>query len=248
MMNNLRRAEDILEYFNQQDLDNDSREFLRYHYRRYEFLFQKIDKVFAKLSSASGQRAIKILDIGPGFQTEIMRLTLPGAVVNTLGFRDLRFHARPKDQHFEFDLNNAQFPDRWLKLEPHDLVILAEVLEHLYTSPVLVLQCVARWITSGGFLILQTPNACALHKRIKMLFGKNPFDLIRETADNPGHFREYTLSELFCFTDQAGLRLVDLATWNYFDNSSWVHKIYNAVSRVMPASLRQGITMTLQKI
>lgn len=248
MKKDLRRAEDILAYFSQRDLDPESKKFLRYHFRRYEFLFQKIDRVITNLSLASGQRSIKILDIGPGFQTEIMRQTLPGAVVNTLGFRDLRFQARAEEQHFEFDLNNAQIPDKWLKLEQHDLVIIAEVLEHLYTSPGLVLQCVASWMAPGGFLILQTPNACALHKRLIMLSGKNPFDLIRDTPENPGHFREYTLSELVHFTDQAGLRLVELATWNYFDNGSWVHKIYNVTSRVMPASLRQGITMTLQKI
>ena len=247
-MNNLRRAKDILIYFSQQDLDNESRDFLRYHYQRYEFLLRKIDKAIEKLSLSSSQRSLKILDIGPGFQTEILRHTLPNTVVNTLGFLDLRFNPRTQDKHFQFDLNKAQFPDMWLKLEQHDLVIIAEVIEHLYTSPVLVLQCVATWMVSGGYLILQTPNACALHKRLKMLAGKNPYDLIRVTPDNPGHFREYTLSELVTFTDQAGLRLVEWATWNYFDNGSSVHKIYNAISRVMPANLRQGITMTLQKI
>lgn len=246
-MKDLRNAEDILEYFSQQDLDNESRIFLRYHFRRYEFLLQIVDRMTQKWME-NHQRPIKILDIGPGFQTEILRKTLPNAIINTLGFQDIRFQLRPQDQHFEFDLNNAQFQEKWLKLEPHDLLIFAEVIEHLYTSPALALKCLTTWMAPDGYLIMQTPNACSLHKRIKMLVGINPYDLIREDPTNSGHFREYTLSELQEYARGTGLRVVEQAYCNYFDNGSRMHRVYNTVSQFMPSSLRQGITLTLQKI
>lgn len=247
-MKNLRRAEDILIHFSKLDLDNESRIFLHYHYQRYEYLFGIVDRYFGKLSADLGERPVKILDIGPGFQTEILRQTIPGAIVNTLGFEDSRFIPRSRDQHYQFDLNKAQYEDQWLTLEHHDLIILAEVIEHLYTSPSLVLKCVATWMESGGYLILQTPNACALHKRLITLAGRNPYDLIRENPENPGHFREYTLSELMKFANDAGFQVIEWSFRNYFNNGSQVHKAYNMLSRVLPASLRQGITLVLQKI
>lgn len=247
-MSNLRSAQDILAYFNQMHLDEESRDFLNYHFQRYEFLFRRIDHTIEKLRLETREQPLRILDIGPGFQTEILRQTIPNAVVDTLGFLDIRFQAHPQDQHFEFDLNSAQYPERWLKLEPYDLVIMAEVIEHLYTSPAFVLKCVSTWVKPGGYLILQTPNACALHKRLKMLAGKNPFDLIRETSENPGHFREYTRAELATYIKQTGLQWVEYATGNYFYNGSRVHQLYNRISAWLPASLRQGITLITRKL
>lgn len=246
-MNQLRSAKNILAYFDQPDLDPESREFLYYHFQRYEYLFQIIDKTIGKLRSTNREQPLRILDIGPGFQTEIFRRSIPNVIIHTLGFQDFRFQPLPDEKHFEFDLNSAQSPGNCLELEPYDLVVMAEVIEHLYTSPALVLQCVSKWMKASGYLILQTPNACALHKRLKMLIGKNPFDLIREKADNPGHFREYTLSELATYTRLAGLKWVEGTTRNYFFNGSLIHKIYNSTSGILPQGLRQGITLILQK-
>lgn len=42
----------------------------------------------------------------------------------------------------------------------------------------------------GGFLLIQAPNAVALHKRIEMLSGRNPYiDLTTTTRDSPPAFR-----------------------------------------------------------
>lgn len=246
-MEALRKAEDILTYFQAWDLDDESRAYLQYHYRRYEFLLRMIDEAIARIQHDLAANPLRILDVGPGFQTEICRSTLPQAVVNTLGFRDLRFPPRTQDRHFEFDLNDAQYPERWPGLEHHHLVVMAEILEHLYTFPGHVLRCAATWLEDGGFLIIQTPNACALHKRLKMLAGRNPFEMIREGRENPGHFREYTLAELASIVTQAGFTPVTCTTHNYFDLGTPVHWVYNTIAGWLPMSLRQGISMTLVK-
>lgn len=247
-MNNLRKAEDILLYFGDWSLDKESRTYLLYHHRRYEFLLRRVDWIVAKIQSESHDEAMNILDVGPGFQTEILRKTLPEAIVNTLGFEDTRFTPRPQDRHFQFDLNDAQYQERWPTVERHDLVILAEVIEHLYTYPVLVLKCISTWLRRGGYLLVQTPNACALHKRIRMLMGRNPYDMIRETRDNPGHFREYTIKELISIANQSGFALIEYTTRNYFDNGTTQQKLYDALSRILPKSLRQGVTACFRKI
>ena len=78
----------------------------------------------------------------------------------------------------------------------YDLVVFAEVIEHLHTSPVHTLAFVRGLLADAGVLILQTPNAASLPKRLKLLAGRNPYELIRADGGNPGHFREYTLAEL----------------------------------------------------
>jgi hypothetical protein len=246
-LDELRKAEDILAYFASWNLDQESEIFLHYHRRRYEFLLQELDRIVAKIRGELRNDPLRILDVGPGFQTELLRKTLPEAIVNTLGFRDPRFEPRSQDKHFQFDLNDAQYDENWPKIEIHDLVVMAEVLEHLYTSPVLVLNCVSTWLRNRGYLIIQTPNACALHKRIRMLTGQNPYDMIRETRDNPGHYREYTIRELVSIAGRTGFKAAECSTRNYFDNGTIKHKLYNALARVLCSSLRQGITMTLQQ-
>jgi hypothetical protein len=243
----LRSAPDILNHFETWALDQESRAYLHYHVRRYEFLLQTIDETIACIQHEMLDHPLRVLDIGPGFQTEICRRTLPEAIVNTLGFRDPRFHPRSQDRHFQFDLNDAQYPEKWPRLERHHLVVMAEVIEHLYTFPGLVLRCASTWLVNGGYLIIQTPNACALHKRLRMLMGRHPYDMIREGRENPGHFREYTLDELASLVGQSGLRPVSCTTRNYFDQGTLAHGIYNAAAGLLPMRLRQGITMTILK-
>ena len=168
--------------------------------------------------------------------------------MNSLGLESSRFRPRQQDKHFQFDLNDAQYPDKWLSIESHDLIIMGEVLEHLYTSPKLVLRCVSTWLSSGGYLIIQTPNACALHKRLLMAIGKNPYELIRDGRTDPGHFREYTMQELIFFSVEAGFKIREFSTHNYFNTISTLkHKVYNATCSILPSGLREGITLCLQK-
>jgi len=241
----MRKAKDIIAYFKDWNIGEESRSwmYLEYHCRRYEFLLAKIDETVIKI-----QGTLKILDIGPSFETEILRKTFPEAIVNTLGFEDSRFKPRPQDKHIQFDLNDIQYPERWPKIERHNLVIMAEVIEHLYTSPKLVLQCIATWLDKKGYLIIQTPNAVSLGKRLKMLMGKHPYGMIRETRSNPGHFREYTIGELISISRGVGFVLSDYAICNYFRREGVKGIIYNVLCSVFPITFRDGITICFRKI
>ncbi|MDP9149663.1 MAG: hypothetical protein M3O36_06955 [Myxococcota bacterium] len=53
--------------------------------------------------------------------------------------------------------------------------MFAEVLEHLHTAPELVLAFLRRLLLPQGLLILQTPNAASLSKRIKTGDGGKSF-------------------------------------------------------------------------
>src|SRR5205823_6516869 len=109
----------------------------------------------------------------------------------------------------QFDLNDAQSEDTWRRDIPrYDVVVMAEVIEHLYTAPELVLGFLKTLVADNGLVIIQTPNAAALSKRLKLLFGRNPYELIRVDTTNPGHFREYTSRELIRIAEGAGFEVV----------------------------------------
>ena len=185
---------------------------------------------------------LKILDIGPSFQTEILRQTLSKVIIDTLGIEEERSKSHFQCKHFCFDLNDCQYRKKWPKVGKYDLIIMAEIIEHLYTSPKLVLACIKTWLKKDGYLIIQTPNAVSLGKRIKMLIGKHPYEMIRESRINPGHFREYTIKEILVITEKLGFILVNYNICNYFSHPK--RFIYNII---LLKQFRDGITICFQK-
>lgn len=213
--------------------------YIQFHARRYEFL---LDVVQQFLAEGSEVNAIQMLDIGPAYQTYLMRQRFP-VRINTMGFEHGINHKRPGEQHFRVDLN---FSGRYIgPVIQHDLIIFSEVLEHLYTQPEIVLGFVLQFLKPGGYLILQTPNAVATFKRIMMLFGYNPYDLISEKRD--GHFREYTSNELRLLFDSCGLEIVKIEMQNYFSYSQNLQRIYRFLNQFSPRSCRDGITVVARR-
>ena len=233
----------ILRFFKGWEFDPDSRNYLRFHARRYAFLLKLLREC---VGGMYGGKCERLLDIGPNFLTEFLRGGGEIAeIIDGLGFWDGRFSLRDCDTHHEFDLRNVVDRSMWPDTQPYDLVVMAEVIEHLPVSTASVFAFLASLVRPGGHLILQTPNACSLSKRLKMLIGRNPFELIREDHHNPGHFREYTTRELRGFAQAAGFRVHRVYAANYFSGDRWFSKVAAAISFALPASLRNGITMWL---
>lgn len=203
--------------------------YLRTHDARYRLL----------LGLAAELAPQRILVAGPSYESVLLRETFPTATVDTLGWHDARFPLREGERHTEVDLNDGDYPE----LRRYDVVVCAEVIEHLHVAPGRVLRFLASGLDDGGHLIVQTPNATALPKRLRMLFGRNPYDPIRENAANPGHFHEYTTKELLAAVEAAGLEVTRWLTANYFDHGSWKNRAYRAVGPVLPRTLREGITV-----
>lgn len=226
--------------------------YVAYHAPRYAFL---LDLLRRHGAHPGGDTASTLLDIGPSRLTSLLRERL-GAEVDTLGFGE--DGASPGGgRHFGFDLNQAQWPELWRRdLPRYDFVVMAEVLEHLHTAPALVLAFVKTLLAENGLLVLQTPNAASLPKRIKLLLGRNPFDMIRADPRNPGHFREYTRKELTALAADLGFRVEECAMAFYFDarfahgasgeaagRRRLIGSSKNLVYRLLPSPLREGITM-----
>ena len=204
--------------------------YLDYHSRRYATLMDVV----------AGLRPKRVLNVGPMFETQLLRET--GATVDTLGFANPAFPPRAGERHVEDDLNDpANDGDG-----SYDAIVMAEVIEHLHSSPVTVLSGLATWLRPGGAIVIQTPNAVALHKRVRMAAGRNPLEPIRPARANPGHFHEYTLGVLRAAAAAAGLDVAGVRVENYF-GASRAARAYAALGRVLPRSLRHGITIWLRR-
>jgi 2-polyprenyl-3-methyl-5-hydroxy-6-metoxy-1,4-benzoquinol methylase len=119
--------------------------------------------------------------------------------------------------HIACDLNSSIDVDRWPRESVRfDLIVCAETIEHLHTPPELALMMLSSLLKPQGLLLVTTPNACGIARRLKLLLGSNPFERIRYYALNPGHFREYTRREMIEMGETAGLKVRECRTINFY--------------------------------
>jgi SAM-dependent methyltransferase len=207
------------------------------HEPRYEVLLRTV----RELAPANP----RILDVGPSYEAEELR-RLPAAV-DSLGFGDPRFAPPEGGRHIEFDLRNAEARELWPELRDYDVVVCAEVIEHLPISAVHPLRLLATALRPGGWLVLQTPNAARLTNRLRLLVGRNPFEPLREDSANPGHLREYTVDEVLALGRRAGLELGGWLTADYFVTGSRRNTVLRRLGPFVPPRLRAGITVWLRR-
>jgi SAM-dependent methyltransferase len=212
----------------QQQQPDDDQIYRRTHARRYQLLLELVRELAPKT----------ILVVGPSYESVLLREAVD-ATVDTFGWEDERFPRIEGETHVQHDLNDLEYPE----LEPHDVVVCCEVIEHLHVDAVPVLERLGDAVAPDGHLVVQTPNATALPKRVRMLFGTNPYEPIRHQPGNPGHFHEYTLDELRTAVEAAGLSVERMITANYFDHGSRKNRAYRALEPILPRTLREGITV-----
>lgn len=228
------------------DIRGDDDGYVAFHAPRYVY-------VLDRLAEAGLTPETRVLDIGLSRLTGFIRDRF-GCTVDSLGFGE--DHDTQWGRHYLFDLNASQDPAVWRRdLPRYDVIVMAEVIEHLHTAPQLVLRFIRSLLKDDGLLLLQTPNAAGLTKRIKLLLGRNPYEMIRLDPTDPGHFREYTAAELRGLARDAGFEVRRTLNECYFDMRYGLHTaagnrprpivgaIMNILYRSLPAPLRYGITM-----
>lgn len=195
--------------------------------------------------------ASSVLDVG---RSEFSyRLATHYSYVVTLGFplkgkqfghNERREGGREPDCHITFDLNRSREMDIPCG-ERFDLIVFAEVIEHLHTAPEFALHALAELLKPHGYLLCQTPNAVNISNRLKMLAGRNPFERIRVQVANPGHFREYTRAELIDIGRIAELTTVQHRFANYFAIRGPLWRL-RLLGGIIP-SLRHGQTIVYRR-
>lgn len=227
--------------------------YFMFHRRRYQWVVDLVNKLELEPDA-------RCLDVGQSDLTGLLEMALT-CPVDTLGLEPDR--RAPARRHYQLDLNRCQrVKDCRRDLGPYSLIVMAEVIEHLYTSPFLVLAYLRSLLRPGGRLIVQTPNAAALENRLKLLCGSNPYPLIE--LSRRGHYRELTAKELRQYAAELEMRVESVTLHRYFDaryrkrliDGQLQHAPPNWLSYVASASaqltalipgFRPGLTAILRK-
>ena len=227
-------------------LGPEMQQYFAYNRERYVALADVVGEVLER--SPAKQRA-NVLDVGPGFQTLMLRRLWPELHIDTLGFPDEKFPPADGEHRAQFDLNDAADRSRWPVLpRAYDVVSYCEVVEHLYTSPTHSLRFLASTLAPGGYMIVTTPNGIALHRRLRLLAGINPQELIREDLSNPGHYREYARRELITLAEHAGLSPVFSRMGHYTTTGSLKSRAFGALTHILPNDLRKDMTIVFRLV
>ncbi len=220
-----------------------------YIIQRFKYITRLTGELIDNLEQ-SGSNVERILDVGNSFQTLMINRVRPDLQMDTLGFLDERYRPEGTTKHYDFDLNDSYYPDRWPVSEErkkYDIILFLEVIEHLYTAPEQVLAFLDSFLKPHGFIVIQTPNAAALISRARLFFGRNPYDPIRTNRMNPGHFREYTKREIAEQAHRSGFIVSDLIMMDYFQQTTVIEKICLKVAKLLPATFKTGMTVVLRK-
>jgi SAM-dependent methyltransferase len=120
--------------------------------------------------------------------------------------------------HLTFDLLNSHTISSWPECRSFDLIVFSEVIEHLCVAPEFVLGALSSLLADQGILICTTPNAADISKRLRLVFGYNPYERLRLYSINPGHIREYTKRELREIAHSVGLRCMSHSYSNWIQD------------------------------
>jgi hypothetical protein len=214
-------------------------EYLEIHRARFAFT---LDLVRRNLRGA-------VLDIGPHIFTAILRHEFSNRI-DTLGFKVAEYEElikpRKGETHYEYDLHEACRPP-WPRIGPYETLTSAEVVEHLYVHPQYWLGFFHHLLVPGGKLILTTPNAANLRRRLTLLAGVHPYEMIGLDPKWGSHFREYTRSEVLHWAEKVGFRLEALCVKSHMRPPGRFNQALWAVSNLLPAGLRQGMYFVFSK-
>lgn len=221
--------------------------YVGYHSRRFAMLVMMLKQM--SIGPAS-----RILDVGPTFSSILFHREL-GCRVDSISFAP--DESTPFGVNYHFDLNLSQDPADWrLDMGRYPVIVFAEVVEHLYTNPKKAFAYLRELIEPNGYLIVQTPNAVALRKRISLLLGKHPFEELSEYRERPGHFRESTLAELVRYATAANFDIVLAKTYNYFNPtyrqntrkvSPLAGRLYYRLNDWVPGNLKPNCMLVLKR-
>lgn len=128
-------------------------------------------------------------------------------------------------KHFNVETELFPYKDSYF-----DVVIFAEIIEHLLNDPCKVLREINRIMKHTGVLILTTPNVARLENIAKLIAGDNIYDPYSGYGAYGRHNREYNKHELYILLEHEGFKVSECFTSDVHANNSNVYfdtkKIY----------------------
>ena len=110
---------------------------------------------------------------------------------NVLGFDIDNDALEEAKKNLGINIKHADINDDWgLDKESFDVVVAAEVIEHIY-YPVFVLEKIYEVLKPGGKLVGSVPHAFSLQNRVKLFFAKKT----GTTLSDPTHINHFSKKE-----------------------------------------------------
>lgn len=153
----------------------------------------------AQLVNLVGPPPRKVLDVGCGQGELAHTLRMRGHQVVGLDARPPMFEL---DEFIQADLSNGIQIDADRRF---DVVILADVLEHM-PEPLELLTQAAKHLVPGGSLLVSLPNT--VHWSVRMQVARGKFDYTNKGILDRGHLRLFTYSSALRLFADANLRVV----------------------------------------
>ncbi len=192
------------------------REYGLMHRRRFYELVNLAAELVAGIESPL------MLDVGLSEYVRLYKMFIPGLSLHTLEQPNcFNPSGLGIDQPHEADLTRRASRDgSQVPRGAFDLVIFAEVIEHLFVNPVEVLEWLLSLLKPNGRLLITTPNMFSKIAWPAFLNYDNPlapFPKEEFRALGQAHLREYSHIEVLRFIEQAGGKskaLVFSACWD----------------------------------
>ncbi len=198
-----------------------------------------------------------VLDIGCGPGLRDLRLLREMHVPNLLGLDVLdKIDRSLRKGEIEYVCGDADSHGLPISDRVFDLIIMDNVIEHLYDPRRVIAEC-HRVLRNGGGILVLTPNQARLINRARLILGRSvyyPLDFWlgvrkehitrRGKAIFAGHIREYTVEELKGLLKLTGfevesVRLYPAARPSLREEKSksrLVLSLYNLAERLVPNS------------
>lgn len=150
-----------------------------------------------------------------------------------------RISAYAREMGIDFHRQSADFEIPF-EAGSFDVVLVKSVIEHLHESPRGLLNTAFAHARPGGLVVVTTPNAVNLRKRLSVLRGRTNYPPVQGFFASEGtwrgHVREYTLSELAWTVEAVGGEVVQSETFHAFLDKmpAKLRAPYVAATRLVP--------------
>jgi len=138
-----------------------------------------------------------------------------------------------KTERFVYKHFNVESDDFPYEDQNFDLVIFAEIIEHLLNDPCKVLREIKRVLRPGGTLILTTPNVARLENVARMIAGENIYDPYSGYGPYGRHNREYNVHELVQLLQHEGFEADAHFTADVHNNNASAYCDLDAITPLL---------------
>jgi hypothetical protein len=169
--------------------------------------FFEIDNAVCNIIAARGSSTLRLLDFGLSVNSFLIGTLFPNAEIHVADRPQVELPERQFHGSYKIDLANDDL-DEVTFGAGFDLILFAQVIEHLLAHPTDIIRFLLKHLTDDGLLIITTPNLFARSKLRLVARRENPLPPYPANAERAYlphfHVREYSMSEMLLMIEAAG--------------------------------------------